>query len=84
MVEHLKEQVRRIWDGAYRKTFNLSYEIDSAESHHLAGGERPAGAIECFRSELRPETVDRIARLGASVLVSIYPAPPPDPEDEPA
>ena len=84
MVEHLKEPARRIWEGAYRKTFNLGYEIDTAKSHHLAGDEQPAGAIECFRSELRPETVARIARLRASVLVSIYPARPPDPEREPA
>ena len=59
-----------IWDGAYRKTFNLGYEIDATES--------------CFRSELKPETVQRIAKLGASVLVSMYPAQPPDPEDEPS
>ena len=71
-----------IRDGAYRKTFNLGYEIDTAKSHHLAGGEQPAGASECFRSELNPETVGRIAKLGASVLLSIYPAQPPDPEAE--
>lgn len=70
VVENLKEHPRAIWDGAYRKTFNLGYEIDSTES--------------CFRSELKPQTVDRIAKLGASVLVSIYPARPPDPEGEPA
>ena len=80
MVEHLTEQARSIWDGAYRKTFNLGYEIDTAKSQHLAGGEQPAGGIECFRSELKPETVGRIAKLGASVLLSIYPAQPPDPE----
>ena len=70
VVENLKEQPRAIWDGACRKTFNLGYEIDSTAS--------------CFRSELKPQTVDRIAKLGASVLVSIYPARPPDPEGEPA
>ena len=84
VIENLKEHPRAIWDGAYRKTFNLGYEIDTAKSHHLAGGEQPAGAIGCFRSELRPETVARIARLRASVLVSIYPAQPPDPDRDPA
>ena len=68
-VEHFEDQPKAIWDGAYRKTFNLGYEIDPTES--------------CFRSELKPETVQRIAKLGASVLVSIYPAQPADPEDEP-
>ena len=70
VIENLNEHPRATWDGAYRKTFNLGYEIDSTES--------------CFRSELKPQTVDRIAKLGASVLVSIYPARPPDPEGEPA
>ena len=48
------------WNGAYRKTFNLGYAIDPAKGH--------------FRLELKPETLQRIARLGASVMVSIYPA----------
>ena len=82
MVEHLQEQARRIWDGCYRKTFNLGYEIDTAERQRPAVGEQPAGGIECFRSELKPETVGRIAKLGASVLLSIYPAQPPAHEDE--
>ena len=70
VVENLQEQPTAIWDGAYRKTFNLGYEIDPTESF--------------YRSELKPETVQRIAKLGASVLVSIYPAQPPDPKDEPS
>ena len=84
VIGNLEEHPRAIWDGAYRKTFNLGYEIDTAKSYHLAGGEQPAGATECFPSELRPETLARIARLRASVLVSIYPARSPDPEDAPA
>ena len=82
VIENLKQHPRAIWDGAYRKTFNLGYEIDTAESHRRDHGERAAVGIECFRSELKPETVGRIAKLGASVLLSIYPAQPPDPEDE--
>ena len=47
-----------MWNGAYRRTFNVGYEInDSSES---------------FRSELAPETMERIARVGASVIVVIY------------
>ena len=85
-IERLRNNALATWTGAFcrkfhlRKTFNLGYEIDTAKSYHLAGGKQPAGAIECFRSELRSETVARIARLRASVLVSIYPAQPPDPE----
>ena len=84
VIENLKEHPRAIWDGAYRKTFNLGYEIDTAKSHHRDHGEQAASGIECFRSELKPQTVGRIAKLGASVLLSIYPAPPPGTEDEPA
>lgn len=73
MVERWQEQARRIWDDSYRKTFNLGYEIATAERQHPAVGEQAAGGIECFRSELKPETVGRIAKLGASVLLSIYP-----------
>ncbi len=56
-----------MWNGAYRRTFNLGYEIDDA--------------IESFRSELAPETLQRIAGVGASVMVVIYP-PPPSESDE--
>ena len=80
-IKNLEEHPRATWDGAYRKTFNLGYEIDTAESNAPS---RTPSAVGCFRSELKPETVDRIAKLGASVLVSIYPARPPDPEGEPA
>lgn len=84
VIGNLEEHPRAIWDGAYRKTFNLGYEIDTAKSHRRDHGEQAAGGIECFRSELKPQTVDRIAKLGASVLVSIYTARAPDPEGEPA
>ena len=82
VIENLKQHPRAIWDGAYRKTFNLGYEIDAAKDHRRDHGEQAAGGIECFRSELKPETVGRIGKLGASVLLSIYPAQPPYPEDE--
>jgi hypothetical protein len=62
-----KDEARAVWNGAYRRTFNLGYEIDDA--------------IESFRSELAPETLQRIAGVGASVMVVIYP-PPPSESDE--
>lgn len=48
-----------VWNGAHRRTFNVGYEIDDSS--------------ESFRSELAPETMERIARVGASAIVSIYP-----------
>ena len=54
-----KGDAQAVWNGAYRRTFNAGYEIDDSS--------------ECFRSELAPETMERIARVGASVIVAIYP-----------
>ena len=54
-----RDEARVVWNSAYRRTFNVGYEIDDSS--------------ECFRSELAPETMQRIARVGASVLVAIYP-----------
>ena len=59
------DNARSVWNGAYRRTFNVGYEIDDSS--------------ECFRSELAPETMQRIARVGASVIVAIYPQAPGEP-----
>ena len=59
---------RSVWNDAYRRTFNVGYEIDDSS--------------ECFRSELAPETMQRIARVGASVIVAIYPQAPGEPRSE--
>ena len=63
-----KEHALVVWNGAYRKTFNVGYEIDDSS--------------ECFRSELAPETMERIARVGASVIVAIYPRESGEPASE--
>ena len=62
------DDARSVWTGAYRRTFNVGYEIDDSS--------------ECFRSELAPETMERIARVGASVIVAIYPQAPGEPASE--
>ena len=63
-----KDDARAAWNGAYRRTFNVGYEIDDSS--------------ECFRSELAPETMERIARVGASVIVAIYPRESGEPASE--
>ena len=63
-----KDDAQSVWNGAYRRTFNVGYEIDDSS--------------ECFRSELAPETMERIARVGASVIVAIYPQAPGEPGSE--
>ena len=63
-----KDDARVLWNDAYRRTFNVGYEIDDSS--------------ECFRSELAPETMQRIARVGASVIVAIYPRVSGEPASE--
>ena len=63
-----KDDAQSVWKDAYRRTFNVGYEIDDSS--------------ESFRSELAPETMERIARVGASVIVAIYPRESGDPASE--
>lgn len=63
-----EEDARAVWNGAYRRTFNVGYEIDDSS--------------ESFRSELASETMERIARVGASVIVAIYPRESGEPSSE--
>ncbi|MDD9987738.1 MAG: hypothetical protein OXQ31_15800 [Spirochaetaceae bacterium] len=67
-ITAFKDDGQSVWNGAYRRTFNVGYEIDDSS--------------ECFRSELAPETMQRIARVGASVIVAIYPQAPGEPGSE--
>ena len=66
-ILNFKDEARAVWNGAYRRTFNLGYEIDDV--------------IESFRSELAPETLQRIAGVGASVMVAIYPPTRPESDE---
>ena len=67
-VLDFRDDARAVWNAAYRRTFNVGYEIDDSS--------------ECFRSELAPETMEKIARVDASVIVSIYPPGSGEPESE--
>ena len=77
LVEQMPEEVREIWDGCVSRVFDIGYESGSLPQN--------------FRSEIRASTIQRVAEIGASVVVTIYPesgdfAPPPKPiqkDDEP-
>jgi hypothetical protein len=60
LVEALPDQRRRVWNQAFLKIFDIGYE---------AGNEPPA-----YQSDLRPETLAAVTRIGASLRVTIYPA----------
>jgi hypothetical protein len=59
VIEELSPASRRLWDGAAR-VFDIGYEL------------RPAGK-KLFQLTLKPDTVERVAALGATIAVTCYP-----------
>jgi hypothetical protein len=57
IIENLPPEARRVWDGA-RKEFDIGCEWE------------PSNALSRFT--IRPETVRRMANLGASLAISHY------------
>ena len=57
-VERLSPPARALWEHAGRKEFNVGYEL-------------PAG-VRAVEVALRPETVRRIVKLGATVAFTCY------------
>ena len=63
LVENLSADGRRGWDEAFLKVFDIGYD----------SGTEP----KSYQSELRPETIAAVARIGASLRITIYPADSP-------
>ena len=59
LVEELPKEVRQIWDGCVSRVFDIGYESGSSPQN--------------FRSEIRASTLQRVAQIGASVVITIYP-----------
>ena len=59
LVEELPKEVREIWDGCVSRVFDIGYESGTSPQN--------------FRSEIRASTIERIARIGASIAITIYP-----------
>jgi hypothetical protein len=59
LVEQLPKDVREIWDGCCSRLFDIGYESGTSAQN--------------FRSEIRAATIQRIAKIGAGVVVTIYP-----------
>lgn len=57
VVEDLSPEARRTWDAA-RKRFDVGYELRPSE--------------QSSRFTLRPDTLERMARLGAGLTVTYY------------
>jgi hypothetical protein len=59
LVESMRPRLRRAWDAAFLKVFDVGYESGAAP--------------KSYQSELRPETVVAVARVGASLRITVYP-----------
>lgn len=58
LVENLPKEVREIWEGCCSRVFDVGYESGSSPYS--------------FRSEIRPATIQRVAAIGASIVITIY------------
>lgn len=59
LVEALSEEARATWDGCCTRAFDIGYESGASPPN--------------FHSEIRAGTVERVAKVGASIVITIYP-----------
>ena len=59
LVESLPNEVRKTWDECCSRVFDIGYE----------SGKSPQN----FRSQIRASTIQRVANIGASIAVTVYP-----------
>ena len=58
LVANFPKEVRDIWEGCCSRVFDVGYETGSPPQN--------------FRSEIRAPTIQRVAALGASIVITIY------------
>ena len=59
LVEGLPKEAREVWDGCCSRVMDVGYESGTSPQN--------------FRSEIRASTVQRVAAIGASIVITIYP-----------
>ena len=59
LVEQLTKEAREIWEGCCSRVMDVGYESGTSPQN--------------FRSEIRSSTVQRVAAIGASIMITIYP-----------
>jgi hypothetical protein len=59
LVEGLPKEVRIIWDECCSRILDIGYESGTSPSS--------------FRSEIRASTIQRIAEIGAAIVITVYP-----------
>ncbi len=62
LIEALSPEGRQGWQSAFRRTFDVGFD---ATAEHMAA-----------RFSLRTDTLERIARLGATLTITVYKADP--------
>jgi hypothetical protein len=59
LIENLPLEFQRIWQDCVEKRFDLGFESGNTEKR--------------YNATIKPETVRRIAEIGASLVITIYP-----------
>ena len=59
LVEELTKEAREVWDGCCSRVMDVGFESGTSPQN--------------FRSEIRASTVQRVAAIGASIVITIYP-----------
>jgi len=59
LVDSLPNDVRKIWDGCCSRILDIGYESGTTSPN--------------YRSEIRAATIRRVAEIGASIVITIYP-----------
>jgi hypothetical protein len=59
LVENLPKEVREIWDGCCSRILDVGYQSGATSPN--------------YRSEIRASTIQRVAGIGASIVITIYP-----------
>jgi len=59
LVENLPKDAREIWDGCCSRILDIGYQSGATSPN--------------YRSEIRASTIQRVAEIGASIVITIYP-----------
>jgi hypothetical protein len=59
LVESLPTEVREIWNACCARVIDVGYECGASP--------------QTFQSQIRASTIKRVAKIGASVAITIYP-----------
>ena len=59
LVEELPKEVREVWDGCCSRVLDIGYESGTSPRN--------------FKTEIRASTIERVAKIGGSLAITIYP-----------